>query len=302
MVNLTLTIVLSILNILTFCLHALGGYLLKNLSSRHGMDDIHNLFLINLSAAESILNILQFFINLISYLTPHDHIVFYLKAIRGYGFVNTYFLTMIFLTLDRLLDIALNIKYHLYVNRDKVRRLLVGSWVVNALVLLSVFLIHIFTAFDVNILLSTYIYPTFDICFIFIAFITYGFIFHKYKKTRVPPVTLERTKGRQNFIAVFKASRFYIPVLLITTFLTFMVIGDMIYLVAVVINGNNSFTLIILCHILFALSYLSDAIIYILIKPSVKKMLWRKFKLHTRLSRMEGDVHPSPSVIQSTPL
>lgn len=283
-IGLSLTIIVCLLNICTSVLHIFGSYLLMNLY-KNGKDDAEYIFLINLGVTEGMINFIQFFINMFRYLAINDDLVYYLQLIRGYGCITTYLLTMIFLTIDRLLDILLNIKYALYITKTKVKTILTALWIFNIMTSISVVIVYKYFDIDVNVLLPTYIYPSLDVVFIAVAFTTYGFIFHKYRQTRVPPCLRQShirppRRVKQNIFSVFKRSRFYIPVLLITTFLIFMVIGDLVYLIVVVVNGNKTFLAITLCHISFAFSYLSDAVIYILIKPSVKDLLMKKLGLY----------------------
>ena len=51
----------------------------------------------------------------------------YIKTVRGYGFNTVYLLTMIYLTLDKMFDIYLNIKYHVYWNEIRTKVLLAGT-------------------------------------------------------------------------------------------------------------------------------------------------------------------------------
>ena len=296
--GIALTLTLSSLNLITTILHTFGGYLLIY-QYRHGLQDSHELFLINLSISEGIVNLLQFLINpisdMISMSTNHALVInkvqHYIKTLRGVGFVTVYFLTMIYLTLDRLFDILLNIRYSLYWNELYTKNLLKVTWAMSISTAITVSVVYHYTGVDFHVILDLCVYPTFDIVFIIIAVLTYGFIFHKYKQTRNPPTENTTTTSnyrRPNILRVFQKSRFYIPVLSITTFIVFVAIPEMIHLWLVVIKGTHFNPLKTILAILWALSYFSDAVLYIWMKPSVKRLLLRKLRICWREKR----IHP----------
>ena len=296
--SVALRITLSVVNLITTIFHILGSYLLIY-QYRNGLQNSQQLFLINLAIAEGVTNLLQFLANPISdmiSMSPKTALViqecqYYIKTIRGYGFVTVYFLTMIYLTLDRLFDILLNIRYPLYWNENHTSKLLIVTWAISITTTITVSVLYHYTGSDFHKILDIYIYPTFDILFIIIAFLTYSFIFHKFKQTRVSPTQNTNgmsTSAGQNIFKVFQKSRFYIPVLLISTFIFFMAIPDLLNLFIVNINGNHDITLRITLKISWALSYLSDAIIYIWIKPSVRKLLIKKLCICPRENSIQS--------------
>ena len=165
----------------------------------------------------------------------------HLITIRGYGFVSVYFLVMIYMTLDKLFDIYLNIKYHLYWSEFRAKNLLLLTWLVTICSAVVACMGHHFTGFAVHEVLDLYVYPTFDVIFLVIAIITYTFIFHKYKQSRLPPVILSRRSSMVVCVKtwkVFKQSRFYIPLLLTVTFIVFMVVPEFINLSRVANGGK----------------------------------------------------------------
>lgn len=297
--SVALTIILSVLNIITTILHFFGCYLLTY-QYRKGKHNSQQLFLINLALTEGLVNLLQFIINTGTGMIPMssenrlkmEEVRYYTKTLRGYGFVTVYFFTMIYLTLDKLFDIILNIKYHLYWCTKRTRYLLISTWALSISTAIAVCVVHYCTGIDDHTILDMYIYPIFDVLFILIACVTYGFIFHLYKRTRVPPARTSSSEPPPSAFQVFKASRFYIAVLLMTTFIFFMAIPEMIHLSVVVISGYHYTPLKIVLTILWALSYFSDAIIYIWMKPSVRKLMKKKLGLYHRVSSLEFAPRP----------
>ena len=75
---------------------------------------------------------------------------------------------------------------------------------------------------------------------------------------------------------MFRQSRFHMCVLLISTFVLFMVVPNMVYLFYGVVGGHKSDTLDDALLILFNCSYLLDAWIYIFAQRSVRHLCCRK--------------------------
>ena len=53
---------------------------------------------------------------------------YYIKTMRNYGFATVYFLTMIYMTFDKFLDIYLSVTYHLHCNEQRTKKLLIVTW------------------------------------------------------------------------------------------------------------------------------------------------------------------------------
>lgn len=263
---------------MTTLLHIVGCYLLV-CQYKNGSHNSQQLFLINLAVSEGALNFLQFLTN--RKLESISKFQLYIKTLRGYGFNTVYLLTMIYLTLDKLFDIVLNIRYPLYWSEDRTKILLKVTWVISISSAITVSIVYHFTRFKVLEALDLYVYPTLNLIFLICAGVTYVFIFHKYKQSRIPPVSSVTGQQRESTFKIFRKSRFYIPVLLITTFILFMAIPDFVqtFYVAMGNDHNHNFVLNTTLRILWALCYISDAIIYIWLKDSVRNLLKRKLGL-----------------------
>ena len=291
-----LRLTFSILSLLTMSLHILGSYLLIY-QYRNGVQNPQQLFLINLAATESIINFLKCLSSILYMASPTALYIQqcqpYVRTLRGYGFNSVYYLTMIYLTFDKLFDIILNIKYPLYWNEKRTSNLLKVTWTITITTAITISIIYHYTGYDFLGILDMYVYPIFDFVFIIVAILTYGFIFHQYKETRMPPTQNTSNIASPSAFQVFVKSRFYIPVLLISTFVVFMAIPEMIHLSFVYMERKPGVTMKTTLKIFWSFSYLGDAIIYIWMKPSVKKLLMRKlginprkFKTSIRLNRV----------------
>lgn len=280
-----------ILNILNVLLHSLGLYLLIHLY-KNGMDNSRHLCMISLSSSECLYNSL-IIISVIVKKMNCQKAIHILENLR-YGMMLIYYFTIIYLTLDRLMDVLLNLKYTLYWNEIKTTRLLLGTWVVGSMVGIVGATVNAATGIVVHD--STYLkYFSIvtDLSFILLAIITYVYIFKKYKQSRITPTNRQTisnvlfcvtSRRRLRTLHVFRKSRFYIPLLIIVTFVIFVVIPDLLYLLLwhivtrpLLVSGN----LIVkrVCRIGYAISDLVDAWIYIFIQDSVRNVICKYLRI-----------------------
>ena len=289
MASIVLVVVLLILNILNTLLHILGIYLLICVI-RNGTETAEKLYLINLSTCEALMNFLEASRRITSLipLSPGankiiDEINQYVLIVMFTGISFVFYLDMIYLTFDKLLDIVLNIKYHLYWDVFKAKRLIKGTWVIGVSLSITIALLYRFTNYDWEGAFFKCFYPTLEFGFIVLAFVTYSFIFYKYKETRRAPLIAgtRYQQKKESYFRIFRRSRFYISVLIILNFLVFMVIPDLIYLFVGIIYGHATETLSISCWISYAVSNLLDLWIYTFLQVSVRKLLLRKLKIRS---------------------
>ena len=282
---------LLFLRIVNVILHSVGSYLLISLY-KSGEHNNQHLYLINLSFSEAFGNLIGIFItpigDFISLSDKNTNIIdevqYYIWIIVDTLVEVLYFTSMIYITIDRLLDILLNIRYPIYWNEKKTKYLLFGTWVAGVLLCLVVSLLHALTGYDYDDAFSTYFYPTFDFTFLIISIITYAFIFNKYKKTRVPPSSIQGDIPRSqqpSAFKIFQRSRFFTMFLLITTFIIFVIIPDLIYLSIGIIADNNSDVLLSSCFVSYSISNIVDGWIYIFTKPNVRHLLKKKMHLNS---------------------
>lgn len=288
-----LSITTNVIRCLVILLHSLGAYLLTTLY-REGANAPEKLYIINLSISEVIFNFFDFFSTPLSVI-PHsispedakiiEEVQEYIIIVNGYGVVPVYFLSMIFLTIDRLLDIVLCLHYHYYITTRRTKGLLLGTWCISLFAGVILAFIHRYATKDFVALtgpMVKFVYPTFEFIFILVAFLTYGFLFHKYRKSRVPPVqrrqtVVQRMSRVPSVLQAFQTSRFHIPVMLITSFLLFITVSDLLYSFGQAEDyGVGDAIENEACRLMIGVGCLSDAIIYIFMSPSVKRLLMKK--------------------------
>ena len=284
-----LTCALLVLSSINVVLHALGTSLLVSLYRTCQYKE-QQVYLIHLSISECLINLLEVLrisIDLLK-LTGEarsitEEVRYYTLILSFTGISIVYYCDMMYLTLDKLMDIVLNIKYSLYWNVRRARLLLTMTWVIGLSSSVVVSVCHYYFKFDWKSAFFVYFYPIIEFAFILLAVVTYGFIFRKYTQAhrRIPGVSgvsLNLTNSRYNASAwqLFRRSRFYIPVLLIVTFLVFFVVPDLTYLFIGIIQNKRSKLLLTICWICYAISNIIDAYIYIFVQKSVRKALFNK--------------------------
>ena len=233
-------VILLIINIINTVLHGLCVIVLTWLYKR-SRSKVQQLYLITLVVCECCVNLLESS-KLILKLTPFsekypehtEHISNHMLIVQFCGFALVFYVDMIFITVDRFLEVWLNIKYPIYWNEFSTSGLLAITW-----------LIAVITAIIVNILRDEmdffwedpfykYVFPTTEFLFIFVAIFTYAYIFKKYKTTRIAPLQINSNgqviTRRQSGWEIFRKSRFYIPLMLILSYALFFVVADFIYL------------------------------------------------------------------------
>lgn len=147
----------------------------------------------------------------------------------------------------------------------------------------------------VYLISSLYVYPGCEIlCMVAIIF-TYGYLFMKLRQSRRVTHTASNSSSAPDFpsttsenansnTVIKKPKRLFVPTLIISTFLFFMLLPDQIYFY-LYLRGIDVSSIV---HDLFAISYCiayaSDAIIYIFLSPQVRKTLLKKIRLRSYAS------------------
>lgn len=301
--------VLLFFNITNVLLHSFGTYLLLTTYSTT-KNEIQMLFLINLSVSEALINLFEIVRCILGMVTVpssssklHESILDYVVIFSFTGISVVYYFVMFFLTFDRLMDIILNIRYPIFWSERKTKILLVVTWSTCITIAIIVSFLYAFKRFDWEKHFFQYFVPTANFSFLILAFTTYGFIFHKYAQAKKNPPFLssyykqthtERTRNQYSAFRLFRKSRFFVSVWLIVTFITFMIVPDLLYLFIGIIQHNRTKGLQITCNISYAISNTLDAIIYIMLDCNVRKELLKKLKFcHDcwSSSRMSNNQH-----------
>lgn len=302
-------IVILIFRQINFMLHSTGCYLLICLY-KNGSSSTQQLFLINLSVIIALRNLLIIPVLILDLVPHNEESEFIQDGGNGYIIEIThkilrnmiattvfflYYMSMYYLTLDRLLAVCLHFRYSTLCTIGRVKLLLLVTWFIGfgLIICLSILssngiISSDYTPYDY------YAYLSLALGFIILAIFTYGILFHSFRKslelrTRsslATTVTATRLNSTSNIYAVFRQSNFYISILLITNFVVFLVAPDLLYLFDGLRNkfsqpDDNLVEYIVVT--MYVISDLIDAYIYIFIKKNVRDLLEEKLKVLRRL-------------------
>ena len=272
-------VIALVLKLLNVFLHSIGLYLLRCLP-KDGRKTAQMAYITNLSVTELTINVISFLRNLLKLMpfTAFKSQTF--KEVVSCSYFVDYailkfslYMTMVYITIDRLLMIKANITYPLYWNYIKAKRVLIGTWIVSLLLLVTSVTWYTFTR-DANqlILVYNYVLISLDFTFVGIAIVSYCVMFHQFKQRQTGSLIRRSDQGSWK---IFRQSRFYVAFLLIFTFILFVVPADLVWTFADRANIPQFMSLVL--TIFYAISYLSDGLIYIFGQAKVKKLFLTKF-------------------------
>ena len=281
--------ILMVLTMVNICLHSTGCYLLFCLYGKTNQT-LQQLYLINLSCCEVVINLVELMccaVELISTSTNINEFQKYLDIINLAGNGTVYYLSISYVNLDRLFDILLNIRYPVYWSEQKAKYLITCTWSVGVIVAVVFCLSYQIEGTEQYHVLFTYFFPTLNSAFLVIALATYSFIYHKYKQTRIMPTQKVRRRGVTvkppstasiNPMAVYRNSRFHIPVLIVTSFVVLKVIPDLVAQIIGCGNKEKCKVILYICFMSHALTGIASAYIYVFMEKSVKRLLQKRIR------------------------
>ena len=207
-----------------------------------------------------------------------------------------YLLIMIFITLDRLFEFRLNIKYSLYWSPKKTFCAVTIAFSISisgfvCLAILKVF----FTSFDYVKVIRNYVLPQFGIIFMILAIYTYYLIFKKLKGNRRMSKKIKQNIMMQNSRVqnetFTRGFRIFVPSLIIATFILLSIIPYVIMFVHYYVFNNQYQSLLKVILIMFPLGWLADAVIYIFTLRQIRSKIERDIcRLWTWMMKRENKI------------
>lgn len=274
-------LILKLLNIL---IHSIGLHLLRCLHNR-GRENVQIIYIINLSVTELVVNIFSFLRNFMRIFSStafrsrsgFRHFVMYTYLLDYAVFKFCLYAGMIYITIDRVCGVLLNLTYPCYWNITKAIHLVHLTWSTGFFVFVVSGIVYGFYPNSKNVfLIGNYFIIVFDILFVIIALISYGSIFNIFRKTRTNSFLGRNEKSQESLWKVFRNSRFYVSVLIVTTFIIFTILPNLLWTFHVVRETDSVFGFMLSTS--YAISYLIDGAIYIFMDDQVKRTLWRKLR------------------------
>ena len=166
------------------------------------------------------------------------------------------------------------------------------TWVAGGIFALGTSLSHHFLLFDWEDAYFKYFYSIVDVSFIILAVITYQYIFRRLQISNKrltggyrPPASkdldqlqLDETRRMTNSSPTNQRtnlSRFYPTILLVLTFIVFLIVPDLTYLFYGIVAQKKSDALFYACSLSYAFANFTDVIIYLYMQPRVRKEVKR---------------------------
>ena len=270
-----LQITLLLLHLTNVFLQTIGSYLLISLY-RNGGDSIQRLLVINLSITEGLLSVIGTMATIAEMVTEVegdsvDIFDKYISLVRNAGLIFMYYFSMYFITIDRLLAIYLNIKYHLYCNEVYAKWLLITTWTIVIMLVTSVAVATACTSFQYERPFGLYLLAPISTIFLLIAISAYVSIFLKFREKCLTPSSSEGE--RPTVFKTFRNSKFYESVLLITSFIVFVQIPGGVYYGLAYVNNDKTYFMGLLLIISYVVSNICDVFIYVFVQADVRKRL-----------------------------
>lgn len=269
------------LYIIPCALHLTGIYLLYYSRRFHQVGRNQYLYVLNLSIVEFIYCLVFVCANAVS--GEHEQ---YLKMFRQ-SFMYTWFsLIMICLTLDRFLEIYLNLRYVTICTVYKTKIALCLAPVFSIGISVVVYLVannnndmNLFKSFDR--IINLFYCPILNVIFMTTAIVTYGYILRKIRRVRrrssIADDFMQNVSKRKRFLR-----KIYMPTFLVVTFFLFYLVPDFvnwIYKFYGIIESDQLQNVHYLAH---WVSYVSDALIYTLatkqIRKTIKRMMYKRLQ------------------------
>lgn len=288
----SMVIVPTILGIIPIMLHTVGIYLLLKTSSVQWNQKI---YLLNLSVLEVVFELLQHLrLFLLVYSDKSTHIlvsIFTFSAV-----IVTLANLIIMLTIDRLLEVYLNIKYKIYVTKTRTRCFIIACYGVGAVCFAFFAYLKYNNRKNCTKIHRLYFFPVYAALIIIILATTYIYI---YNKIRIAKKGYRvQSRNAQSQISEQRQNRriLFTPFLIVGSFIMFVVIPETTHLVMYYnrhrphAHGTGQYELVSdqVLRICFDVACTSDALIYILLNEPIRKSLvrhigWRRKKQKCQL-------------------
>ena len=277
--------------------HSAGLYLLRCLREI-SMVTVQQLHITNLSSIELTLTLCYtvFYILHILTLSGATSIEFtvyeYINITIGSILTFLYYVCMIYIIVDNFLEVYLNIRYQLYWDACEAKCLICFTWAVGIIFWISIMIAYEDIGFEYHQTLS-YFQLTLDLFFVFLAVISYCYIFYKYPHVRNNPQQVESSSqaGTRQQLNIFSNSKFYVPMLLVLSFLLLTVFSDLanFFILHNVHDRSKRFMGKTIVCILHHVSHLTHSLIYIYFFPPVKRSLYTKLKGYRIFKRIASN-------------
>ena len=184
-----------------------------------------------------------------------------------------YIFVMILITVDRFMEIYLNIKYDIHWCTKKTKVVLAVALVMSLLSGIPAIMVGWREPCDVFKVFSLYVYPILEAVFVIVASFTYFYIIKQVRRHRKVSERIEKQLSENNKRPNQKPrnNRFkiFVPTLIIITFMLFT-IGPNIIKLCVFLDIIQKENEAHIAYIFIAIGFIADPLIYILNMKSIR--------------------------------
>lgn len=275
-VAILLHLTLYAIYLFAIALHVLGIYLL---CSTNRVKENQRIFLINLSVFEIAMMCAQV-IHSVSHIVHETELTIY-SSITMCALALSWATGLMLMTIDRFLEVKLNIKYHLYVTPQRIRMALISTWLYAVLNNTWMFYVQHYKNFYLLKFIYTTLFPVFEAGFIITCTIVYTYIFIKLNQNQKGRNRVNRDKistvvkqcsGHNNN----KKMSNFVPFYIIVTFLFFSGVPELITTIVVFVLEIEDIYIELATLLLYVIGYITDAVIYIFLLRQLRQLLYRK--------------------------
>ena len=250
-------------------LHATGIYFLYKFRRCYS-NKSHLLYLVNLSLIE----IVFVSTGLLWHILLEcglERAAYYTQTIQYSTVCLHYFLSMIYMTVDRFMEVRLNIVYPVYWKYRYTKILLLSSWIVCALLSFGIMLIDLPERKYTNQIIFLYFYPIFESIFITLSTCIYGYIFSRLRRNNCHVYRANSGLMRRR-----KKKHFYVPALIVVSFILLVAVPDFIGAVYLARNIRLPVAMATYIYCSYMIGMSCDAIVYIFFSPYIRRF-WKRF-------------------------
>ena len=201
-----------------------------------------------------------------------------------------YFFVMTFVTLDRLAEVKLHLKYPIYCTAKRTINILFLGFTITVLLFVGLLIVYLIdkTPDKTNLrnwhhVLIYYVLTILQFIFLIIAFITYIYIFKKLHKNRLVSQKIikelnKNTLQERDSKKTQSNPKIFVPSFIILTFILFEIVPHYLFLGLFWSSTEGLHKLFQLIPILYFLGWCWDPIIYIFSIKSIQQTIRRCIK------------------------
>jgi len=199
-----------------------------------------------------------------------------------------YYIVMLVITLDKFFEVYLNIRYPIFWDVNKSKRLTYLIWLVSVCVCVLLCVIYHFRPFNYQMIFTEIVSPLFNFTFLLVAVVSYVYIFRRFRHTRTRHPSLNGSKTRESMYTTFRNSNFHLCALLVVSFIVFMVAPNLAYLFHGWAGQQRSHASKDAIKVSYQLSFLVDFAIYVIMQPEIRGLCLKKVR-RCRCSQEQSD-------------